>query len=105
VLSRPVAPRYLPSFPTRRSSDLTPPAAAGAVLWAVNFNGPVRQHPVRDITRLVLRHTYGTVKSVASDGQSLTITKDFPVMVSDRSEEHTSELQSHLNLVCRLLLE
>src|SRR5260370_32263880 len=25
--------------------------------------------------------------------------------VSPRSEEHTSELQSHLNLVCRLLLE
>src|SRR5260370_3916058 len=25
--------------------------------------------------------------------------------VSCRSEEHTSELQSHLNLVCRLLLE
>src|SRR5260370_22984019 len=24
---------------------------------------------------------------------------------SNRSEEHTSELQSHLNLVCRLLLE
>src|SRR5260370_10431253 len=26
----------------------------------------------------------------------------FPIL---RSEEHTSELQSHLNLVCRLLLE
>src|SRR5690242_21490024 len=25
--------------------------------------------------------------------------------VSPRSEEHTSELQSHVNLVCRLLLE
>src|SRR4051812_49525956 len=25
--------------------------------------------------------------------------------VGDRSEEHTSELQSHVNLVCRLLLE
>src|SRR5207237_4906600 len=25
--------------------------------------------------------------------------------VGSRSEEHTSELQSHLNLVCRLLLE
>src|SRR5260370_31056415 len=25
--------------------------------------------------------------------------------LSPRSEEHTSELQSHLNLVCRLLLE
>src|SRR5260370_15430732 len=27
------------------------------------------------------------------------------VMIDGRSEEHTSELQSHLNLVCRLLLE
>src|SRR6266571_5254413 len=26
-------------------------------------------------------------------------------MYSRRSEEHTSELQSHVNLVCRLLLE
>src|SRR5260370_5722491 len=25
--------------------------------------------------------------------------------IRDRSEEHTSELQSHLNIVCRLLLE
>src|SRR5687768_17894746 len=28
-----------------------------------------------------------------------------PVRVVDRSEEHTSELQSRLHLVCRLLLE
>src|SRR5260370_26198909 len=28
-----------------------------------------------------------------------------PAGRKDRSEEHTSELQSHLNLVCRLLLE
>src|SRR6516225_12188068 len=27
------------------------------------------------------------------------------VLCCDRSEEHTSELQSHVNLVCRLLLE
>src|SRR5260370_29630919 len=26
-------------------------------------------------------------------------------LVMERSEEHTSELQSHLNIVCRLLLE
>src|SRR5260370_20046262 len=34
-------------------------------------------------------------------------TWNHPVLVGDvlRSEEHTSELQSHLNLVCRLLLE
>src|SRR5260370_16062532 len=28
-----------------------------------------------------------------------------PDFIANRSEEHTSELQSHLNLVCRLLLE
>src|SRR5260370_13849178 len=28
-----------------------------------------------------------------------------PIQSGYRSEEHTSELQSHLNLVCRLLLE
>src|SRR5260370_27349090 len=28
-----------------------------------------------------------------------------PMAATARSEEHTSELQSHLNLVCRLLLE
>src|SRR5260370_29288531 len=28
-----------------------------------------------------------------------------PLAFDERSEEHTSELQSHLNLVCRLLLE
>src|SRR5260370_6645188 len=30
---------------------------------------------------------------------------DTAIDFKDRSEEHTSELQSHLNLVCRLLLE
>src|SRR5690242_21191135 len=29
----------------------------------------------------------------------------FSHTLNDRSEEHTSELQSHVNLVCRLLLE
>ena len=71
----------------------TPPAA-GATLWAVNFNGPVRHHPVRDITRLVLRHTYGTVKGVASDGKSLTITKDFPVLPVTNPETAIASTQS-----------
>src|SRR5690242_21581040 len=31
--------------------------------------------------------------------------EDAKVTYEDRSEEHTSELQSHVNLVCRLLLE
>src|SRR4051812_49895364 len=31
--------------------------------------------------------------------------RDFKTRQRERSEEHTSELQSHVNLVCRLLLE
>ena len=58
----------------------TPPAAAGATLWAVNFNASVRHHPVHDITRLVLRHTYGTVESVSQDDLSFAMSKDFPVL-------------------------
>jgi hypothetical protein len=33
---------------------------------------------VHDLARLVLRHTYGTVSSVAADNTSITINKDFP---------------------------
>jgi hypothetical protein len=58
----------------------TPPAAAGLTLWAVDFKGPVRRHPVHDIAALVLRHTYGTVTAVSPDNSSITITKDFPVL-------------------------
>src|SRR5690242_21105060 len=36
-----------------------------------------------------------------ASGSCLALT----VASEDRSEEHTSELQSHVNLVCRLLLE
>jgi hypothetical protein len=56
------------------------PPGAGTTVWAVNFDGPVRRHPIADITRLVLRHMYGNVMSVASDGSSITITKDYPLL-------------------------
>jgi len=56
------------------------PVATGTTLWAVNFKGPLRHHPVADIAHLVLRHTYGTVTAVASDSASITITKDFPTL-------------------------
>src|SRR5260370_16931813 len=45
------------------------------------------------LQRVDLQHHVEAV--VLEDGQA----------VLQRSEEHTSELQSHLNLVCRLLLE
>src|SRR5260370_31651746 len=40
-------------------------------------------------------------KKATGEGD-LSLQPSFP---STRSEEHTSELQSHLNIVCRLLLE
>src|SRR5207237_9679817 len=46
--------------------------------------------------------------AVALAERDITVNSISPGWVEDsvlRSEEHTSELQSHLNLVCRLLLE
>jgi hypothetical protein len=74
-----------------------PPAAMGATLWAVNFNGPVRRHRHDDLRWLVLRHTYGTVTAVASAADnydSITIDKDFPVLPPSNPEsEITSSEQ------------
>src|SRR5260370_19053401 len=47
-----------------------------------------------------------TSASVATwNGWKTTGVMSCPRHGANRSEEHTSELQSHLNLVCRLLLE
>src|SRR3989475_8795592 len=70
-------------FPTRRSSDLATSASLR--------RRSARPAPVTTDTATAGR-TVGP-----SDGAS---TSDFV-----RSEEHTSELQSQSNLVCRLLLE
>jgi len=53
------------------------PPAAGTTMWAVNFKGPLRHHRIFDRTRLILRHSYGTVTS--ADNTSLSFTKDYPV--------------------------
>ena len=54
------------------------PVGAGATVWAVNFDGPVRRRARHDLARLVLRHTYGDVTAISSDQRSITITKEFP---------------------------
>lgn len=70
------------------------PANGGATIWAVNFNGTVRHHPLRDITRLILRHMYGTVTAVASDNSSITITRDFPEEPAANPETAVQSSQS-----------
>jgi len=57
----------------------TPPGS-GATVWAVNFKGPVRHHPIADVAHLVLRHMYGNVTAVATDSSSITITRDLPTI-------------------------
>jgi hypothetical protein len=54
------------------------PVGGGPAVWAVNFDGPVRRLPRHDLTRLVLRHTYGEVTAISADDGSITITKEFP---------------------------
>src|SRR5260370_32382969 len=62
---------------------------------------------------VVLPAPFGPMMSRRSPGSTARSTplvtrkppNDLTRFKCDRSEEHTSELQSHLNLVCRLLLE
>src|SRR5438034_10485254 len=79
--------RSLHSFPTRRSSDLA----------SVNCCAKSSLAPDLDIRSLRRR---------ISDRSSLPASPERTSSVEVvRSEEHTSELQSHSDLVCRLLLE
>jgi len=55
----------------------TPASGQGRSLWSVDFRDCIRHRPVFDISRLLLRHTYGTVSGINSDG-ALTITKVYP---------------------------
>src|SRR5688572_32094835 len=72
-------------FPSRRSSDLASPGRT--------------TRPVSSETRAVAIVT-------PAEGPSLGMAPAGTcTWMSERSEEHTSELQSQSNLVCRLLLE
>src|SRR5262249_62091295 len=100
---RPTTPRpppHAPSFPTRRSSDLI---SAGEPL------NPEVIDAWKRATGLTIREGYGQTETVAIVGmfQCLPFKPGgaLPGVDDFRSEEHTSELQSLTNLVCRLLLE
>src|SRR5207237_5333979 len=95
----------LPSFPTRRSSDL-----ASFVLLTLLLVWSLHEHWRRRIAENELRQRLDELAQVnrfATAGE-LTASIAHEIrqpLAAIRSEEHTSELQSHLNLVCRLLLE
>jgi len=70
------------------------PPGTGDTLWAVNFDGPVRHHPLHDLTRLVLRHLYGDVTSIASDNSAITVGKEFPTEPAVNPETAIATSQS-----------
>src|SRR5690606_40235907 len=95
--------KYLHSFPTRRSSDLNM-TVAGHLLKDYLFYGEADE--MAEIKN-------GEGKTIKLDGDHLAAYRDEEgrlhivsgICTHMRSEEHTSELQSRENLVCRLLLE
>src|SRR5690606_41243555 len=98
-------PLSLPASPTRRSSDLRPRPSA-----------KVRAEEIADLTGVSLAEIEEIAQAglIVADargrypGRAVDIVQHAAALsrqgISPRSEEHTSELQSRENLVCRLLL-
>src|SRR5439155_21726683 len=86
-------PPDLPSFPTRRSSDLHQQRLPVV---------PNSQHDRADVLEHRL-HALERVRLAADHDRRLPLLDRR--RRARRSEEHTSELQSRGHLVCRLLLE
>src|SRR5690606_41374163 len=57
------------------------------------------------VTQMTRRHVSAIVIAVVAVGGATLVTAAPSGLARPRSEEHTSELQSRENLVCRLLLE
>src|SRR5699024_11978885 len=85
-------PRALHSFPTRRSSDLRP-------TWTSRSMTSLRGSSAGPCTGCSEAGDRPPCRATPGPSTSTTSTP------RTRSEEHTSELQSRFDLVCRLLLE
>src|SRR5207248_6319136 len=92
-----LAHRALPSFPTRRSSDLTG-FRAECCRTPFTRGHDAERFPAdpADIDAVCLQRVHDFCVVRPSQIQATS---------AIRSEEHTSELQSPYDLVCRLLLE
>src|SRR5699024_12626399 len=85
--------RDLHSFPTRRSSDLIKRYIQQNGIRMVNFMYPAGDGRLKTLNFVINNQAY--LDAILTCGER----------VDGRSEEHTSELQSRFDLVCRLLLE
>src|SRR5699024_12881431 len=100
-----VGSRQLPSFPTRRSSDLGDDcmvSAAQKVKEVVSIPVVACGNITPENGERILAR--GDADLIAI-GRGLIADPELVNKLRERSEEHTSELQSRFDLVCRLLLE
>src|SRR5207302_10087274 len=98
-------PLDLHSFPTRRSSDLMVVGATFLILLRGASSYRCRASRILNVSCSIL--TTLTILRVLTTtvGYVPWLLWRTVLMWRFRSEEHTSELQSRENLVCRLLLE
>src|SRR5260370_10575835 len=69
------------------------------------FRSPLRSEKRPPIAAYVRGVALTSIAAINADQTTVAPRFPRPACAARRSEEHTSELQSHLNLVCRLLLE
>src|SRR5205823_12634433 len=96
--------QHLPSFPTRRSSDLSQPVSG----CSPNGRSAKCSSSARQRCCSRTSPTAGACSKRARSrrwGRSTSAGSRRTTPLDPRSEEHTSELQSLAYLVCRLLLE
>src|SRR2546430_14473430 len=108
VLDVEFEPEHLPELYSAVVIDHTGHAGDGAP--AIRLTAEVQQHIGRNQVRAVaMSSTDGVVRGmeVVDTGTPITVPVGQAALgrILNRSEEHTSELQSQSNLVCRLLLE
>src|SRR5205085_3994701 len=92
----------LHSFPTRRSSDLATTWRGAAPARTRPRTRP-RSSTVTRSARTPNRNSAPAARAASTSTRSSSVRRGAYNAV--RSEEHTSELQSQSNVVCRLLLE
>src|SRR5204862_6943745 len=93
----------LHSFPTRRSSDLVEEMRKNPQRSARALDPNTRMLRPQDLKNMIDR-LENLARSGAKDAAKRML-EELQSMFENRSEEHTCELQSRRDLVCRLLLE
>src|SRR5207249_10879626 len=101
----PPRPRHIHSFPTRRSSDLTYYELIDDELkWSDGVALYVRTRGDTGLVTGELRRMLARVGEGIAPSETATMEQEIETSLwQERSEEHTSELQSRFDLVCRLL--